>query len=55
MLCQTIERTKDLKKCPLHILHPELQKVRKRMLKHLEKVVFWFRKEKATYTHCFCK
>ena len=37
MLCQTIELTKDLKNVRLHIVCSELPKVRKRMLKHLEK------------------
>ena len=56
MLCQTIELTKDLGKCPPTNFRPELPKVRKRMLKHLEKIVFWSRKEKATYTNSyFCK
>ena len=55
MLCQTIHLRKTWKYVRLSILHSELQKVRKRMLKHFEKVVFWFRKEKATYyTNYLC-
>ena len=37
MLCQTIELTKDLEKCPPTYCRSELPKVRKYMLKHLEK------------------
>ena len=46
MLCQTIELTKTWKNVRLHIVHPELPKIRKRLLKHLEKLYFGFLRKK---------
>ena len=37
MLSQTIDLTKTWENVRLHVVRPELPKVRKRMLKHLEK------------------